>query len=302
MSSTTPDPDDEATAELLGHGHRAWSRLDAFQAISFFADETRERYKALRIRPRYAYFAARVAPMGAVPAEVCTAVFYVFSPQLVAQALPAAWAAAPPERVLAERVAGTRKALTRVLSEVASEPGHDERLAEAAALARRACEGLSFAGRPLAAGYASLPWPEDDLMVLWQAASLLREHRGDGHMTALVHAPLDPVESIITSGLDTGTLPFLRATRGWSDDEWQAGEQRLRDRGLLRDGQEGPELTPQGVELRRSLERQTDVAGAEPWLRLGAAATDRLAELLRPLTKAVLRSGALPAGLGVPRP
>lgn len=300
MSGTTPEPD--RRAELLSHGHRAWSRLDAFQAVSFFADETRERYKALGIRPRYAYFAGRVAPMGPVPAEVCAAVFYVFSPRLVAEALPGAWAAASPERVLDARLTGTREVLTRVLADVLHEPGAGEQLSEAAELARRACTGLTLAGRPLAAGYASMPWPDDALMVLWQAASLIREHRGDGHMSALVHAPLDPVESIITSGVDTGTTPFLRATRGWSDDEWDAARGRLLDRGLLRDAADGDELTDEGVALRRSVERQTDLAGAEPWTRLGLDGTVRLGELLRPFTKAVLRSGVLPAGLGVPRP
>jgi hypothetical protein len=294
MSGTTP--------ELLAAGHRTWSLLDAMHVIGFFADETRERYKALGVRPRYAYFASRVAPMGAVSAEVCTAVFYVFSPQLVAQALPQAWEAASPEQVLHERYEGTREALQRVLADVASEPGFAERVDEAASLARQACAGLELAGRALASGYASLPWPSDPLLALWQAAGVLREHRGDGHVAALVHAPLDPVEAILSSGLDTDTLPFMHATRGWDDASWAAAAARLRERGLLTSGPDGERLTPAGTALRRTIEEQTDVAASSAWTALGLDATVRLGELVRPLTEAVVASGVLPPGLGAPRP
>jgi hypothetical protein len=304
MSNPTPEPATATAAdELLAAGHRTWSRLDAFHVIGFFADENRERYKALGLRPRYAYFVSRVAPMGPVPAQVCAAVFYVFKPRLVEQAMDGAWSVVSPEKVLAERYAGAREALDRVLVDVAAEPGHAERLEEAAALARRACEGLSMQGRALAAGYASLPWPNDPLTALWHAAGIIREHRGDGHVAALVTAPLDPVEAILTAGLDTGTTAFMRETRGWDDAEWAAAGRRLVARGLLRDVEASDvgELTDAGVELRRSLELQTDLAAAAAWTQLGLADTQRLGELMRPLTKAVVTSGVLPAGLGAPR-
>jgi hypothetical protein len=290
-----------ASPELLAAGHRTWSRLDAMHVIGFFAGETRERYKALGIRPSYAYFASRVAPMGAVSAEVCTAVFYVFSPDLVGQALPQAWEAASPDKVLRERYAGTREALVRVLGELTGEPGFAERLDEAASLARQACDGLQLAGRPLGAAYAALPWPDDPLMALWQAAGVIREHRGDGHIAALVHAPLDPVEAILTSGLDTGTTAFMRATRGWDDESWAAAARRLLERGLLSEGPDGETLTDEGTALRRTIEERTDNAGSSAWTALGLEATQRLGELVRPLTKAVVTSGVLPPGLGAPR-
>jgi hypothetical protein len=296
-----PDGGTGEAADALAAGHRTWSRLDAFHVIGFFADETRERYKALHLRPRYAYFVSRVAPMGPVPPEVCTATFYVFSPRLVEQALAGAWSVVSPEQVLAERYAGTREALDRVLADVAAQPGHAERLEEAAALARRACQALPLAGRALAAGYASLPWPDDPLMALWHAAGIIREHRGDGHIAALVTAPLDPVEAIVTAGLDTGTTQFMRETRGWDAAEWATAGERLRARGLLQGEPDGGELTEAGVALRRSLERQTDVAASAAWTHLGLEDTVRLGELVRPLTKAVVTSGVLPAGLGAPR-
>jgi hypothetical protein len=307
MSNPTPETAAAPPDELLAAGHRTWSRLDAFHVIGFFANETRERYKAVHLRPRYAYFVSRVAPMGPVPASVCAAVFYVFNPRLVEEAMDGAWSVVSPEKVLAERYAGTREALDRVLVDVAAQPGHAERLEEAAALARRACGGLSMQGRALAAGYASLPWPDDPLMALWHAAGIIREHRGDGHIAALVTAPLDPVEAILTAGLDTGTTQFMRETRGWDDAEWAAAGQRLAARGLLHGGErshEGSdvgELTDAGVALRRTLELQTDLAAAAAWTHLGLEGTQRLGELMRPLTRAVVTSGVLPAGLGAPR-
>ncbi|MEN3271540.1 MAG: hypothetical protein V7636_301, partial [Actinomycetota bacterium] len=54
-------------------------------------------------------------------------------------------------------------------------------LIEAAELARRAAEVACERpeGRPLFAGHASLPWPEEPHLVLWHAQTLLREFRGD---------------------------------------------------------------------------------------------------------------------------
>ena len=40
-------------------------------------------------------------------------------------------------------------------------------------------------GRALFAANAALDWPDDPLDVLWHAATLLREHRGDGHVALL---------------------------------------------------------------------------------------------------------------------
>ena len=64
-------------------------------------------------------------------------------------------------------------------------------MAELAGLLREACTVLRAPeGRPLYAGHADLPWPDEPLLELWHAASLLREHRGDGHIAALLHAGL----------------------------------------------------------------------------------------------------------------
>src|SRR5438105_3508764 len=63
-----------------------------------------------------------------------------------------------------------------------SPAGREPEAAAAADLLWRAVGELDFPGRMLSAANAALPVPEDGLARLWQAATVLREHRGDGHV------------------------------------------------------------------------------------------------------------------------
>ena len=272
--------------ELVLWGRRAWAALEAVHVVPTFSRETRTAFTELGLHPGLAYFPARSAALGPVPAEVTVATFYVFAPRLVSRALPAAWSTASPERVVRARYAAAAATLHRLLDPVAA----PDDLAEAVRLARTACAGLSAAGRPLYAGWASLPWPDEPLLELWHAATLLREHRGDGHVAALLHAPLDPVEALLTAGLAGTGLPFSRATRGWTDDEWRAAEDRLRERELVDD--DG--LTVAGRAVRVEVEARTDAAALAGWRHLGLDGTRRLAQLVRPWQQLVLASGELP--------
>jgi len=127
-------------------------------------------------------------------------------------------------------------------------------------------------------------------MQLWHAGLLLREHRGDGHVTALLSSGLDPVEALVTGGLASNSLEFVRTTRGWSDEEWTAGTERLRARGLV--GDDG--LTDAGKALRDDVETVTDFLAVDGWAHLGAERTERLVELVTPLRERVLDAGVLP--------
>ena len=69
-----------------------------------------------------------------------------------------------------------------MLGDVADDPA----LARAAELAIKAATGAPTEGRALYAGLRRLPVPEEPVSCLWHAATLLREHRGDGHNAALV--------------------------------------------------------------------------------------------------------------------
>ena len=147
------------------------------------------------------------------------------------------------------------------------------------------------------AALRTLPIPEDVVARLFHAASLLREHRGDGHFAALVAADVDGCESIVLrSGID---LPrqTLQPIRGWSDEQWEFAAARLASRGLL--GEDGT-ATADGVALHASIEQTTDAAAARPWSDEDFAAA--VADALRPI--AVVCSAELPAlnPVGVPTP
>jgi len=274
------------TDDLTTWGRRAWAALEAVHVVPTFSAETRGALGALGLHPGLGYFAARSAALGPVPAEVTTATFYVFAPRLVTRALTDVWSTVSPRQVVEARYASAAATLHRLLDDVAA----PDDVAEVVRLARTACEGLTPAGRPLFAGWAAQPWPEEPMLQLWHAATLLREHRGDGHVAALLHAPLDPVEALLTAGLAGTGLPFSRATRGWSDREWTEAEDRLRERGLVDD--DG--LTAAGRLLRSDVEARTDAAALEGWRHLGLDGTRRLARLARPWQQRVLASGELP--------
>lgn len=271
-----------ADADLVAQGRRSWGALEPIHVIGYFAPEVAQGYVDLGLHKRLAYFAARSAAFGRAPAELTIATFYVFAPWLPHKALPASWEIAAPEQIQRVRREGVAVALERVLG--------SPDVGEALELARTACEGLSPPGRPLYAAHSALAWPGDDLLALWHAATLLREHRGDAHIAVLLKAGLDPVESLILGGMFSKNTDFVRSTRGWTDEEWAGGEQRLVLRGLI----DGADLTDEGRALRQQIEDDTDELAAEGWARLGLAGSQRLYELVSPLRKQVLDSGVLP--------
>jgi len=273
---------------LVARTHR---RLEPLHSHVYFAPETDEQLTAIGIRPgRMVYFAGRAAAMGAVGPGVVTATFGNFAPAIVARHLPRAWTLATPEQVLTARSAAARASLTRLL---ADPPSGD--VAELTDLVREACTVLTPEGRPLYAAHADLPEPTDPLLQLWHGVTLLREHRGDGHVLSLVRHGLSGLEALVTHTL-TGrgfTAEAARATRGWSEEEWAAALAGLTERGLVADGA----LTADGVALRTAVEAETDQLSAAPFAHLGTERTERVAELAGSLTGRLLANGAFPAGV-----
>jgi hypothetical protein len=261
-----------------------WVRFEPYHDVTYFTPESRAATDALGCKGGWmGYFGMRAAPLGAATPEQVTSAFYNFHPSRVARALPEAWAVASPEDYLAARLAGADGALRRLLGDdVITGPA----VAEAADLAVTAAEHAPTAGRPLAAANARLPWPDQPHLALWQASTLLRESRGDGHVAALVTAPLDPCETLVAFAADHGMDPgYFRQARAWSEDEWQAATDRLRARGLL---DPAGALTAEGAALRQWVEDRTDDLAAAPWRALGEARTQRLADLLTPLARTLL--------------
>jgi hypothetical protein len=278
---------------MAGDEKRFKSAFDSLHALAYFAPEVDAALTGAGLRPgRMPYFAGRSAAMGAVGPEVVAATFYNFNPEVVARAIPRAWTLATPEQVLAARLDGVDRALTRLLGDHVK----SDDVAEAADLAREAAAGCGAEGRPLYAAHAGLDWPDQPHLVLWHAITLLREHRGDGHIAALVLNGLSGVEALVTH-VATGvgfTTPTAKLTRGWSDEQWAAAEAGLAERGLL-DAEGG--LTEAGAALRDRVELATEAAARGPWDHLGPERTARLEELGRGLSRRVVEAGAFPDGV-----
>ncbi|MDH6145137.1 hypothetical protein P3T35_007188 [Kitasatospora sp. GP30] len=279
---------------LLAAGRHCHNVLNPLHSMIYFAPEAEAEFTALGLAPgTMSYFAGRAAAMGRVGPGVVAGTFYNYNKALISRHVPALWEIAAPEAVLAARLRAVAAAQQRTLG---AELLASAELAEAAELALRAAEGCTAPGRPLYAAHADQPVPDEPAPALWHAATLLREHRGDGHLAALLDAELDGLEALIShTATGKGFLPeAARATRGWSEDEWAGGEERLRSRGLL-DG--AGRLTEAGEQLRQQIEDRTDRLAASPYRALGEDGVARLTELAGKLTAVSLANGAFPAGV-----
>ena len=173
-----------------------------FHAFVYFAPEAAEEYEAVGVQGRSGYFASRSAPLGPVSAEVVTATFYNFSPDLVRSAIDGVWDHVTPDEVQRARW----RAAARILDTTVAEAMTDADLAEALDVVESRVAALSYAGRPLAAANASvlrlLDEPEfsgNGLLRLWQLVTILREWRGDAHIGLLIAEPLDGCECTVVS-------------------------------------------------------------------------------------------------------
>jgi len=264
---------------------KTWRTLEPIHSAIYFAAQAREEYAAVGLDDRMTgYFASRASPMGAVPADVVRATFFNFDPDLVRRSMDGVWDRVAPADLLAARLRAADRMIRHFAGEFVETPEMDEaaELARSAALA--ACRRPE--GRPLFAGHASLPWPEESHLLLWHAQSLLREFRGDGHIAALTVEGLDGCEALVThaaAGDVSGDI--LRATRQRTGDDWLAAEERLRSRGWL-----DPDLafTELGRERRDWIEARTDELAAAPYDAIGVDGCERLRELARPFSEAMM--------------
>jgi hypothetical protein len=232
---------------------RLWHEIEPLHAVTYFSPEAHQAAADLGLKGFWmGYFACRAAPMGAVAAATVEATFFNFHPARVRRAIPDAWALAEPAAVIGARAAAAAAALRRLLGN-----GGAERLAgEVTPVLADVLGGATAAGRPLFAANRDTGPVDDPVAALWQLATALREHRGDGHVALLAGADLDGCEVHLLLAADEGVDPqLLRDSRGWSDDDWDAASDRLRSRGLLDD--EG-RLTAAGRDLRHGIERRTD--------------------------------------------
>ncbi|OJF14856.1 SCO6745 family protein [Couchioplanes caeruleus] len=272
---------------------RLWELYEPLHAVTYFAPQARAAFEGAGLRGFWrGYFAGRAAPLGAAAPAPVTALFFSFAPAMVARALPDVWQRLSPEQALAARLDGAVAALRSVL------PHEPARWAEAADLLEIAAGAAMTDGRALGGANAALPRPADPLARLWHAATVLREHRGDGHIAALVDAELSGCQALALRDALYGGRERLQPSRGWTDSEWEVAARALHTRGWL-DADGRP--TGAGEAAHRAVEDRTDRLAAQPWTALSAGDQARLSHVLAPLAGA---AGALlpyPNPIGVPR-
>ena len=247
---------------------------------------------------RMSYYAVRAAALGPVAAEVVSAAFYHHTLEMVSPAIPLAWSIASPKRIIDARFEAVDQALRRLLPEQIE----SAEITEALELVREAVIGCSIAGRALFAAHAALPWPSEPHLALWHGLNLLREHRGGGHISALMEAGLSPSQAAPMLIAMTGEARAIRFSWRWPDDVWNPAVADLQERGWLDDA---GALTEEGLAARSHIEDETDGLALGPWLQLGKERTHRLWTLLRDLVQMILDQNGLgqlrtPIGLSWP--
>src|ERR1700761_923070 len=268
---------------------RMFELLEPICLVTFLADECNEEMAALGHRPYWdGYFASRAAPLGRVPAQVVHAAFYSFADGEAARHIPSAWETIPPEASIAARERSSTASLRRILGdELAGSPG----LARAADLTTKAATSAPTAGRVIYAGMRSLPVPSDPVARLWHSATMLREHRGDGHVAALVGARIGGTEAHVLSALEMGIYPPESFGRIHHLPEKRLAEvmDGLRDRGLV---DAGGRVTDAGRAVKQRVGAPPDELAVPPYDALSPAELDELTAGLEPITAKLVATGS----------
>lgn len=268
---------------------RMFELLEPICLVTYCADECNEELAALGHRTYWdGYFAGRAAPLGRVPAQVVHAAFYNFADGEAARHIPSAWETIPPEASVAAREQGSAASLRRILgAELAASPG----LVRAADLTTKAATNAPTEGRVMYAGMRSLPLPGDPVARLWHSATMLREHRGDGHVAALVGARIGGTEAHVLSALEMGIHPpeSFGRIHHLPKERLVAVMDGLRERGLVdTDGR----FTAAGRETKQRIETLTDELAAPPYDALSPTELDELVTELEPLTATLVAAGS----------
>jgi hypothetical protein len=266
--------------------HRMSELIEPIGAVTF-SEIPNEGFLALGMRNYWdGYFAGRAAPLGLAPAEVVHAVFYNFADGEVARHIPWVWGKTTPQEAIAVRERGSAAALRQWIGHLADGPA----LVRAADLATRAGLSAPTDGRPLYAGLRALKVPEEPVARLWHAATLLREHRGDGHNAALVAHGIGGTESHVLMALRLGMrAEEFGRIHHLPKPQLAAVVDGLRRRGLVdADGW----FTDAGRRTRERIEALTDELAAPAYDVLSADELDELIAHLEPIAAAVKAAGS----------
>ena len=258
---------------------RMYDLVEPIGLIPYSTDEPTEAMFELGFTNYWdTYFAGRAAPLGAgVPADVVHALFYNFAPGEVARHIPKVWRTTTPDAAIATRERGCATALRRILGELV-ETTEFERALE---LLTTAATSAPIEGRPMYAALRALPLPAEPMARLFRVASVLREHRGDGHIAALMAEGIGGLEAHVLLAVDAGIpartfgrihhLPAAQLT---------ALIDGMVDRGLIVDE---VTFTRVGRQVKDRIEAMTDELAAAPYEVLDAAELDELIAGLQPI-------------------
>ena len=309
-----------------------WMRFETIHAVTYFGAESAEAAKAIGLDSWCkGYFAFRAAPLGLCTPGVLDAAFHSFSLPFVRRWVPAIWDATTPAIALATRSAAAAATLRRVATDAELELNAFAE--QAKALLEPVIPNCQWSGRPVFAANRDVALPIDPVEGLWQLCTLLREHRGDGHVIACTAAGISGLQAHVLIAIEqSNSFDDLSRTRGWTTDQWNVALEGLRHQGLVtiqnRENPEYPEshetgknhenlkgfmaadiksqmvLTDRGRAIRAEIESTTDTLAAAPFQELaaqttktaGASANTCLAKLthaLDPLARAVAASGTI---------
>lgn len=260
---------------------RMFELVEPIGVIPYSADEPNEAMFALGFT-RYwdTYFAGRAAPLGSsVPADVVHALFYNFAPGEVARHIPQVWSTTTPEAAIAAHQEGCVKALRRILGDLVETPD----FVRAGELLTTAATSASLDGRPMYAALRALPVPEEPVARLFHAASLLREHRGDGHIAALMTEGIRGLEAHVLLALDLGIpAPAFGRIHHLPAIQLTDLVDLMKARGLIEDEST---FTAEGRRVKDRVEALTDDLAVAPYEVLDPADLDELVGLLAPIAR-----------------
>jgi hypothetical protein len=275
------NPSHRSSSAMRALARRMFDLVEPIGLLPYSADEPNEAMFALGFTNYWdTYFAGRAAPLGSsVPAGVVHALFYNFGPGEVARHIPKVWSTTTPEAAIAARQQGCVNALRRILGDLVDTPD----FMRAGELLTKAAISAPLEGRPMYAALRALPVPDEPVARLFHAASLLREHRGDGHICALMAEGIGGLEAHVLFAIDMGIpAPTFGRIHHLPAALLTDLIDTMKARGLIEDEET---FTPTGRQVKNRIETLTDELAAAPYEALDAAELDELIAALEPLAR-----------------
>jgi hypothetical protein len=232
-----------------------------------------EHFAALGLPGPVGYIAARCAPLAPAGSDAVIAAFGSISPLAIRTTFAMVESSTSFDEVWNARDAAVLEGLAM------HSPQLVPTLTRGAEIWWTIVEQLPTAGRTFFASHLRMKRPDDPTLSGWHAINCIREWRGDTHWGLVTAQGLTGIEASILHnawlGYDDNWLPI---SRGSTPGEIAVGMELLRAKGLAVENR----ITESGIELRETIEADTDSATAIPWQLLGEAASVKFAEDFEP--------------------